>query len=276
MAVAEPLELTTERGEQDALWRALANPVRRELLDQLRSGPRTTGELADSVPALSRFAVMQHLEVLASSGLVLVRRQGRQRFNYLNAAPLRRWYERWVVPLADQAAAEMLGIERVVNGAITGGSKVSVATAPTNIEQIRTIRLENELRFHATPDRVWEAITERSLEWFPHTYGQEKVKRLVWQQRVGGLHYEDWGQGAGHVYGSVVECERPRLMVVRGRLDMGSILDTQYEIEQDGDESVLRVSKVAVGPFTEEEAAGIHRYGNLSNFEDALRRVIES
>ena len=257
------------------LWRALANPVRRQLLDLLRTGPRTTTELADSVPSLSRFAVMQHLEVLVSAGLVLVRRRGRQRFNHLNAAPLRRWYERWVAPLANQAAAEMLGIERAASQSTTGGSTVSVAASPTDLEQIRTVRLENELRFRATPDKVWQAITERSLEWFPHTYGQDKVKRLVWEQRVGGLHYEDWGDGAGHVYGTVMECERPWLMVVRGRLDMGSILDTQYEIAQDGDEVILRVSKVAVGPFTDEEAAGIQRYGSLTNFEEALRRVIE-
>ena len=276
MMAAEALVVAhVERGGPDALWRALANPVRRALIDQLRAGPRTTGELVDAVPELSRFAVMQHLEVLVSAGLVLVRRQGRQRLNYLDAAPLRRWYERWVAPLADQAAAEMLGIERTVNQLTSGGSEVSVATAPSNIEQVRTVRLENELRFKATADRVWEAITERSLEWFPHTYGQEKVKRLIWETRVGGLHYEDWGDGAGHLYGTVVECERPWLMVVRGRLDMGSILDTRYQIGQDGDEAVLRVSKVAVGPFTDEDAAGIQRYGNLTNFEEALRRVIE-
>lgn len=274
-AAVELLETPMDGGGQDALWRALANPIRRQILDMLRIGPRTTGELAESVPSLSRFAVMQHLEVLVSAGLVLVRRRGRQRFNYLNAAPLRRWYERWVAPLANQAAAEMLGIERAARAITTGESKVSVATAPADIELVRTVRLENELRFRATQEKVWEAITERSLEWFPHTYGQEKVKRLVWEQRVGGLCYEDWGNGAGHVYGTVVECERPRLMVVRGRLDMGSILDTQYEIEQDGDDVVLRVSKVAVGPFTDDEAAGIQRYGNLTNFEDALRRVIE-
>ena len=276
MMVAEDLlPPPMDREDPDALWRALANPIRRELLDLLRLGPRTTGELADSVPSLSRFAVMQHLDVLVSAGLVLVRRRGRQRFNYLNAAPLRRWYERWVRPLADQAAAEVLGIERAVNQVTTGGSKVSVATAPANLEQTRTIRLENELRFRATAEKVWEAITERSMEWFPHTYGQEKVKRLVWEPRVGGLHYEDWGDGAGHVYGQVVEYERPRHMAVRGRLDMGTILDTEYNIEQDGDEVVLRVSKVAVGPFTEEQTAGIQRYGDVTNFEEALRRVIE-
>ena len=65
------------------MWRALSTPLRRHLLDLLSGGPRTTGELAEAVPDLSRFAVMQHLRVLIDAGLVVVRRQGRYRFNYL-------------------------------------------------------------------------------------------------------------------------------------------------------------------------------------------------
>jgi DNA-binding transcriptional ArsR family regulator len=94
------------------VWRALANPLRRALLDELRSGPRTTGQLADAIPDHSRFAVMQHLEVLVAADLVVVRRRGRHRYNHLNPVPLRRWYERWVVPLADEAATEMLALQR--------------------------------------------------------------------------------------------------------------------------------------------------------------------
>src|SRR5688572_6075408 len=98
----------------EAMWRPLASPVRRRLLDLLRDGPRTTGSLADDVPELSRFAVMQHLGVLAAAGLVLVRRQGRQRFNHLNPVPLRRVYERWVSQFADVTASELLALERHV------------------------------------------------------------------------------------------------------------------------------------------------------------------
>ncbi len=78
------------------VWRALANPVRRGVLDLLRDGPRTTGELAVWFPRLSRFAVMQHLAVLERAGLVTARRRGRQRFNFLNPVPLQRMYHRWV------------------------------------------------------------------------------------------------------------------------------------------------------------------------------------
>src|SRR3954462_5249164 len=106
---------TVSRAEPGSdVWRALANPVRRQLLDELGRGPRTTGELAATLPDLSRFAVMQHLEVLVEADLVLVRRRGRERFNYLNAVPLQRWYERWVVPLAQRTASELLALERTL------------------------------------------------------------------------------------------------------------------------------------------------------------------
>jgi DNA-binding transcriptional ArsR family regulator len=80
------------------VWRALASPVRREILDLLRAGPRTTGQLAERFPALSRFAVMQHLGVLEQADLVVPRRAGRLRHNYLNPVPIQRIYERWVAP----------------------------------------------------------------------------------------------------------------------------------------------------------------------------------
>lgn len=80
----------------DAVWRALSNPVRRRILDLLVGGPRTTGELAEAFEGLSRFAVMQHLKVLEEAELVIPRREGRHRFNHLNAVPIQRIHRRWV------------------------------------------------------------------------------------------------------------------------------------------------------------------------------------
>src|ERR1700692_947330 len=92
--------VAAEAAEPD-IWRALANPWRRRLLDRLQAAPATTGELAAGLPELSRCAVMQHLAVLAEAGLVLPERRGRDRVNHLNPVPLREWYERWVQPMAD-------------------------------------------------------------------------------------------------------------------------------------------------------------------------------
>ena len=83
--------------ENETVWRALANTTRRALLDALREGPLTTGELAEQFGELSRFAVMQHLRVLEEAELVIVRREGRHRYNYLNAVPIQALYDRWVV-----------------------------------------------------------------------------------------------------------------------------------------------------------------------------------
>jgi DNA-binding transcriptional ArsR family regulator len=80
----------------DAVWRALASPVRRAMLDLLYGGPLTTGALAEQFPDLSRFAVMQHLRVLAEAELVLSRKEGRERYNYLNPVPIQQVYDRWV------------------------------------------------------------------------------------------------------------------------------------------------------------------------------------
>lgn len=100
----------------DAVWRALADPTRRRILDLLRDGPRTTGALAESFRRLSRFAVMKHLAVLESAGLVVVRRRGRERWNHLNAVPIRAIYERWVRPYEAVWATRLLSLQRHIEG----------------------------------------------------------------------------------------------------------------------------------------------------------------
>ena len=103
------------------MFRALADPTRRDLLDRLRSGPRTTGELCAAHPQMTRFGVMAHLKVLVDAGLVIATQDGRTRWNHLNPVPVRRIYERWVRPLAEAPAAELLGLERAVR---RGGPRV--------------------------------------------------------------------------------------------------------------------------------------------------------
>ena len=167
-------------------------------------------------------------------------------------------------------------MERAIadEGPRTGGQELSVE-APVKSDEFRTVRIETELRFKATPERVYEVLVERSSEWFPTTYGEERVKAIVLEPRIGGAYYEDWGEGRGHLYGTVTRYDPPFQLHFRGRLDLGTILDTEYTLEPDGDETILLVSKVAVGPFTDEEAAGINKYGDLARFEDALRHLIE-
>jgi DNA-binding transcriptional ArsR family regulator len=86
------------------IWKALADPTRRKILDLLQERPRTTGDLCTSFK-VSRFAVMKHLSVLEQAKLIVVRRRGRERWNYLNAVPLQRIYERWLRPFEASTSA---------------------------------------------------------------------------------------------------------------------------------------------------------------------------
>jgi DNA-binding transcriptional ArsR family regulator len=98
--------------EREEIWRALASPHRRALLDALRDGPRTTTQLGEVLPELSRFGVMQHLDVLEAAGVVLVRREGRERWNELNAVPIQRELERWLNRFSGDEASRLLLFER--------------------------------------------------------------------------------------------------------------------------------------------------------------------
>ena len=66
------------------------------MLDELKAGPLSTGDLAQRFPEMSRFAVMQHLGVLEEGGLVVRRKDGRQTYNYLDPVPIQQIYHRWV------------------------------------------------------------------------------------------------------------------------------------------------------------------------------------
>lgn len=98
--------------DQDSIWKALADPTRREILDFLRGGARTTTEIVGQFPKLSRFGVMKHLEVLRQANLVLTREEGRNRINRLNAVPIRQIYERWVSKYEDLWASKLSSVKR--------------------------------------------------------------------------------------------------------------------------------------------------------------------
>lgn len=86
---------------EDPVWKALADPRRREILDVLASRPRTTGQLVEHFARpgrreLSRTGVMKHLDVLRAAGLLVARHEGRRRWNFLNPIPIQRFCDRWV------------------------------------------------------------------------------------------------------------------------------------------------------------------------------------
>ena len=89
--------------KDDEVFKALASGTRRRLLDAIREAPQTTGALCEAFPEMDRCTVMQHLKVLENAGLVLVVREGRERWNHLNSLPIQAIHDRWISRYAGHA-----------------------------------------------------------------------------------------------------------------------------------------------------------------------------
>jgi DNA-binding transcriptional ArsR family regulator len=96
----------------DEVFRALAAPTRRKLLDELfRKDGQSLSQLESRLP-ITRFGVMKHLAVLEEANLVVTRRRGREKLHFLNPVPIRQVYERWVTKYTEPWAATLTGIKR--------------------------------------------------------------------------------------------------------------------------------------------------------------------
>jgi len=100
------------RATQDLIFKALADHRRRQILDLLKQTPKTTGALCDHFRKIDRCTVMQHLGVLEKAGLVIVKREGRHRWNYLNVVPIQEIYNRWISRYASSSAALLARMKR--------------------------------------------------------------------------------------------------------------------------------------------------------------------
>lgn len=87
----------------DRVFKALASPTRRSILDALKDHPRTTGDVCARFRRLDRCTIMQHLKVLERADLVIVHRDGRERWNHLNPLPIKHLHDRWIGPYAARA-----------------------------------------------------------------------------------------------------------------------------------------------------------------------------
>jgi len=103
---------SVEDEEQTSVFRALADPTRRHLLDRLfeRDG-RTLTELEQEL-AMTRFGVMKHLKVLEDAGLVTTRRVGREKFHFLNPVPIRLIHDRWIDKYTEPHVAALTELKR--------------------------------------------------------------------------------------------------------------------------------------------------------------------
>ena len=100
--------------EYDRVFKALASHIRRQILDDLKDQPLTTGALCEHFPDIDRCTVMQHLKVLEEAGLVIAERRGRERWNHLDAMPIQDIHDRWIGPHAAAAAAKLARFRQAV------------------------------------------------------------------------------------------------------------------------------------------------------------------
>ena len=241
----------------DAVWKALADPTRRRILDLLKDRPRTTGDLCTAF-SLSRFAVMKHLGVLEDAGLVVVRRNGRERWNHLNAVPLRRIYEHYIDPVSDHLATSLLRLADATQ------RKDPNSMSPTAELSIRTMSIEQEITLSAPAPRVFRAITEEMDSWWsPRIY--HAPTKVVLEPQVGGRVFETHERETT-LWATVTCLEPNKKLVLDGRFGVKRpvVGIVTFELEERDGKTTLRLSHRAVGEISEEQIAGYRRgWGRL-------------
>src|SRR5918996_5835388 len=127
----------------DAVFKALSDPTRRSLLDELfRQDGQTLSALEERF-AMTRFGVMKHLKVLEEANLVVTKRHGREKLHFLNPVPIRLVHDRWVSKYAEPWVSTLSGLKKRLEGA--------------------TMEKVYEIYIKTTPERLWEAITDPEL-----------------------------------------------------------------------------------------------------------------
>jgi uncharacterized protein YndB with AHSA1/START domain len=172
----------------DEVFRALADPTRRGLLDELfKEDGQTLRALEQGLP-MTRFGVMKHLRLLEEAGLVVTKRRGREKLHFLNPVPIRLVHDRWVSKYAEPWAAGLSGLKQRMED---------------------TMEKVFEIYIKTTPERLWEAITDEETR---QKYNFGVGVSSDWQQ---GSSYESVHPGAGIkiAEGENLEVDPPRRLV---------------------------------------------------------------
>ena len=235
------------------VFRAPADPTRRRILDLLREGGRTSGDLAGEFPALTRYAVMKHLGVLVAADLVLVRREGRERWNHLNAVPLRNIYERWVSLFASRRAAGLIALKHAVETKL-GASAMSAGAA-----SFQSHKIEMEIVIDASRDRVWNAFMAETDSWWAYRILSADVK-LVMEPHAGGRLYELAPNGDTGLWGLVLEVRAGRRFQMQdnfGSFQPGAYGTSTWRFEERGAKTAIQFTSVFSGVADEKLMASM-------------------
>jgi uncharacterized protein YndB with AHSA1/START domain/DNA-binding transcriptional ArsR family regulator len=167
----------------DEVFKALADPTRRGLLDELfeRDG-QTLTQLEERLP-MTRFGVMKHLRVLEEASLVVSRRRGREKLHFLNPVPIRLVHDRWVSKYAEPWAATLTGLKRELEEetmeAVDVQHRIPLSPSPEGEGAMAVF----EIYIKTTPERLWEAITDPGQR-AKYSFGVET--------------HSDWTRGSGY------------------------------------------------------------------------------
>jgi uncharacterized protein YndB with AHSA1/START domain/DNA-binding transcriptional ArsR family regulator len=205
----------------DDVFRALADPTRRSLLDELfKEDGQTLKALRERLP-MSRFGVMKHLKLLEAAGLVVTRRRGREKLHFLNPIPIRLIQDRWVGKYTEPWAAALTGLKHRLED--------------------KTMQKVFEIYIKTTPECLWQAITDTEMR-RKYTFGA--VVTSDWKP---GSRY----QGRGHenliFEGENLEVDPPRRLVQSFTALWGEDVKSEgtsrvtWEIEPVGDSCRLTV-----------------------------------
>ncbi|MDP9072560.1 MAG: metalloregulator ArsR/SmtB family transcription factor [Actinomycetota bacterium] len=150
----------------DEVFRALADPTRRSLLDELFREDGQTLRALEERFSMTRFGVMKHLKQLEEAGLVVTRRRGREKLHFLNPVPIRLVHDRWVSKYAEPWAATLSGLKQRLE---------------TPMEKVF------EIYIRTTPERLWQAITDSEIR-SKYSFGTRMTTDLTPGSRVEVSH----------------------------------------------------------------------------------------
>ena len=263
--------------ELSRLWKALADPTRRAILDLLRERPRTTGDIARAFPSTTRFATMKHLTGLTEAGLVVTRKQGRERWNHLNALPLQELYERWMRPYEAEWAGRAL---RLRARAERPEMKERPMAKDTRIETCGIVRVAVDVPIAAPPERVWQALVDETSSWWPRDfYANPESRRFVIEAKVGGRMYEELPNDGGHLWATVIGLDRGRLLELQGHLTPAfggpAVTIFRLELAPYGKATMLKISDAVFGRVDERTAASLET-GWRRLFDGGLRLYVDA
>jgi len=235
----------------DEVFKALSDPTRRSLLDELlRQDGQTLSALEDRLP-MTRFGVMKHLRVLEQAGLVVTRRRGREKLHFLNPVPIRLAHDRWVSKYAEPWAATLSELKR-------------------NLEN-GTMEKVFEIYIKTTPERLWQALTDTEMR-RKYTFGA-----VVTSDWTPGSRYQGVGGGALIFEGENLEVDPPRRLVQSFTALWGEDVKREgtsrvtWEIEPVGDSCLLRVTHDQLP-----EDANSQLYGGWPMVLSGLKTLLET